>query len=150
MLSIKNRKAYHEYAMIETYEAGIVLSGTEIKSVRQGKVSFTDSYGKIIKDEIWLLGLHISPYEKGTYSNHEAVRNRKLLMHRREIAKIDRKVKEQGMTLVPLELYINDRGLCKVKIAIAKGKHTYDKKDDKQMKDLKRESERAVKNFGKR
>ncbi len=148
MLSIKNRKARHEYSIVDTYEAGIVLTGTEIKSVRMGKVSFKDSYARVQQGEMWLLNLHISPYEKGTYDNHEATRKRKLLLHKSETEKINRKVQESGMTIVPLEVFINAKGLCKVVIGTAKGKHTFDKKHDKQAKDIKRETERALKNFG--
>ncbi len=148
MLSIKNRKARHEFSIIDTYETGIVLTGTEIKSVRMGKVSFKDSYARVISGEMWLLSLHISPYEKGTYDNHDATRKRKLLLHKNEIDKINRKVQESGMTLVPLEVFINPKGLCKVVIALAKGKHTFDKKLDKQAKDIKREADRALKNIG--
>jgi SsrA-binding protein len=134
--------------MIDTFEVGIVLTGTEIKSVRQGKINFKDSFGKIINDEMWLLNMHISPYEKGTYDNHAPVRNRKLLLHKKEIIKIGKKVMEQGMTIVPVKIYMNARGLCKLTIAIAKGKHTYDKKSDKQKKDIARETQRAIKNIG--
>lgn len=143
---INNRKARHEYLFIETYEAGIVLKGTEIKSVRQGKVSFTDSFASIDKNgEVWLLNLHISPYEKTTYFNHDAKRPRKLLLNRREIKKINSKIIEGGMTLIPVSMYINDKSLCKVEIALAKGKKNYDKREDMQKKDQQRDLDRAKK-----
>lgn len=146
MKAMKNRKARHEYFFIDTYEAGVVLQGTEIKSIRQGKVSFKDSYAKIDKDgQVWLLNLHISPYEKSTYFNHEATRPRKLLLNKREIKKMNTKIIEGGMTLVPSQIYINDRGYCKVEIALAKGKKNYDKRDVMQKRDQKRDLERAKK-----
>lgn len=145
MKSIKNRRASHDFAIEQTYEAGIALVGTEIKSIRAGKVNFKDSYARVENGECWLLNLHISPWEKSAHFNHEPERRRKLLMHRHEIRRLRVKVDEQGMTLVPLEIYINDKGLCKVTIALAKGKKTYDKRDSLQKKDLQRERERQDK-----
>lgn len=145
MKSIKNRKAEHDYYIIQTMEAGIVLKGTEIKSIRSGKVSFKDSYAKIENGECWLLNLHISPWEKASFFNHEPERKRKLLLNRHEIKRLKVKVDEQGMTLVPVELYINETGKCKVKLALAKGKHSYDKRESLQKKDLERERERDSK-----
>jgi SsrA-binding protein len=143
---MKNRKARHEYLFIDTYEAGIVLKGTEIKSIRQGKVSFVDSFAKIDKQgEVWLINLHISPYEKTAFFNHEATRPRKLLLNRREIKKINSKIIEGGMTLVPASIYINDKSLCKVELALAKGKKNYDKREDLQKKDQQRDVDRAKK-----
>lgn len=143
---IKNRKARHEYFFVQTYEAGIVLRGTEIKSIRQGKVSFKDSYARIDKQgEVWLLNLHISPYEKSTYFNHEATRPRKLLLNKREIKKINSKIVEGGMTLIPASIYINEKSLCKVELAIAKGKKNYDKREVLQKKDQQRDADRAKK-----
>lgn len=146
-LRIKNKKAEHEYFFVATYEAGIVLTGTEIKSIRAGKINFKDSYARIENRECWLLNLHISPYEKGTYANHAPERKRKLLLHKQEIKKLQGKLDEQGLTLVPSEIYINEQGLCKVKLALAKGKHTYDKKETLQKKDLQREEERQRKEY---
>ncbi len=143
MKSIKNRRATHDYYIVQQLEAGIVLKGTEIKSIRAGKVNFKDSYARIIDNECWLLNLHISPWEKSAYFNHEAERKRKLLLHRHEIRRLKTKVEEQGMTLIPLELIINEAGLCKVIIALAKGKHTYDKRDSIKRRDQERERERA-------
>jgi SsrA-binding protein len=142
MKSIKNRKAEHDYFIISSLEAGIVLTGTEIKSIRAGKVNFKDSYAKIDNGEVWLLNLHISPWEKASFFNHDPERKRKLLLNRHEIKRLKTKVEEQGMTLVPLELYINETGKCKVKLALAKGKHFYDKRETLHKKDLERERER--------
>ena len=142
MKSIKNRKAEHEYYILQTLEAGIVLTGTEIKSIRAAKVSFKDSYARIENGECWLLNLHISPWETASFFNHDPERRRKLLLNRHEIRRLRVKVDEQGMTLIPLELYINEAGKCKVKLALAKGKHSYDKRDSLQKKDLERERER--------
>jgi SsrA-binding protein len=145
MRSIKNRRAFHDYDIEQSYEAGIVLVGTEIKSIREGRITFKDSYARIIDSECWLLNLHISPWEKSAYFNHEPERKRKLLLHRHEIRRLKAKVEEQGMTLVPLEMVINDRGRCKVIIALAKGKKTFDKRESLQKKDLQRERERSDK-----
>ncbi len=147
MLNIENRKAKFEYFFLQEWEAGIVLVGTEIKSIREGKINFKDSYARIVDNEVWLFNLHISPYEKGSYFNHEAERKRKLLLHSREIKKMKSKTEEQGMTLVPKRLYINESGKCKLIIAIAKGKKTFDKRDSLQEKQLKRENDRKMKSF---
>lgn len=141
MKSIKNRKAEHDYYILQTWEAGIVLTGTEIKSIRAGKVSFKDSYARIIDGECWLYNLHISPWETGSFFNHEPERRRKLLLNRYELRRLKSKVEEQGMTLIPLELYLNEKGLCKVKLALAKGKKSYDKRETLRKKDLQREKE---------
>lgn len=139
MISFKNRRATHDYTVVQKYEAGIALTGTEIKSIRAGKLNFKDSYARIIDGECWLLNLHISPWEKSAYFNHEAERKRKLLLHRHEIRRLRSKVEEQGMTLIPLEIYINDAGRCKVMLALAKGKHSYDKRDSIKKRDLERQ-----------
>ena len=132
-----NRKAGHDYFFVSDIECGIVLKGTEIKSIRLGKVNFKDSYARIDGNEVWLYNLHISPYEKTTYFNHEPERKRKLLLHKKEIKKIRNKVEHDGMTLVPKKIYINDRGRCKVLLALAKGKKSYDKRDAIAEKDRK-------------
>jgi len=142
MKSIKNRKALHEYHILQHFEAGISLTGTEIKSIRAGQINFKDSYAKISDGECWLMNFHISPWENASYSNHEAERPRRLLLHRHEIRRLKTKVDEQGMTLVPLEIYINDSGLCKLSLALAKGKKTFDKRDSLQKKDLERDQQR--------
>ncbi len=143
----KNRKASFQYFFIEEVEAGIVLTGTEIKSLRDGKMNFKDSYARIDNGEVWLVNLHISPYEKGTYFNHDPERRRKLLLHRREIKKLLSKIEEKGMTLIPKDVFINDSGLAKVTLALAKGKHTYDKSDTVKERDERRDMDRAMKGF---
>jgi SsrA-binding protein len=145
MKTIKNRKAEHEYYIVQTMEAGIVLTGTEIKSIRAGKVNFKDSYARIENLECWLFNLHISPWEKASFFNHDPERKRKLLLKRHEIKRLKVKVDEQGMTLIPLEMYINETGKCKVKLALAKGKRSYDKRESLQKKDLEREKDRESK-----
>lgn len=145
MQTFVNRKAAHAYFFVQEYEAGIVLSGTEIKSIRAGKLNFKDSYARIDNREVWLYNLHISPYEKGNIFNHDPERKRKLLLNKREIKKIHKKVEEQGFTLIPKEVYINENGLCKVLIAVAKGKKLFDKREDIQKKDLEMEAKRKLK-----
>jgi SsrA-binding protein len=145
MKSFKNRKASHEYYFLEDFEAGIVLKGTEIKSIRAGKLSFKDTFAIVRDGEVWLQKLHISQYDKEAHFNHEPERQRKLLLNKREIRKLLRKVEEQGMTIVPREVYINAKGLAKVKIALAKGKHNYDKRDVLMKKDQQRDLDRRLK-----
>lgn len=142
MKSIKNRRASHEYYIVQSYEAGIALQGTEIKSIRAGKVNFKDSYAKVEQGECWLHNLHISPWEKASYFNHDAERKRKLLLHKHEINRLRAKVDEQGMTLIPLEIVLNEQGRCKIILALAKGKKYFDKRDSLHQKDLQREKER--------
>jgi SsrA-binding protein len=142
MKSFKNRKASHDYFIVQKIEAGIVLKGTEIKSIRAGKLNFKDSYAKIEHGECWLFNFHISPWENAAFFNHQAERKRKLLLHSNEIKRLKTKVDEQGMTLVPLEIYINDAGLCKLSLALAKGKKLHDKRDSIQQRDLDRERDR--------
>ncbi|MCX7845401.1 MAG: SsrA-binding protein SmpB [Dictyoglomaceae bacterium] len=140
-----NRKAKHDYFILETYEAGIALRGTEVKSLREGKVSIVDSYADIDKGELWLFDLHISPYDKGNIYNHDPKRPRKLLMHKDEIARLIGKVKEKGLTLIPLSIYFNERGWAKVELGLAKGKKLYDKRRDLAERAERRELERAYK-----
>ena len=147
MKSFKNRKARHEYFFIEQYEVGIVLQGSEIKSIRAGKVSFKDSYARIKDGEIWLYNLHISPYEQASYFNHDPERPRKLLLNKREIRKLSKKVEEEGYTLIPAELYINNRGLAKIKLVLAKGKKNYDKREDIKKRDEQRINNRRMKDY---
>lgn len=142
MKSFKNRKAYHDYFIEHKVETGIVLRGTEIKSIRDGKINFKDSHAKIEKNECWLYNFHISPWEKAAFFNHESERKRKLLLHKSEIKRLKAKVDEMGMTLIPVEIYINEQGRCKVSLALAKGKKMYDKRESLQAKDLQRESQR--------
>ena len=144
-----NRKARHDYFIHETYEAGIALTGTEVKSLRQGKVNLKDSFCRIENGEALLLGMHISPYEKGNIFNKDPLRVRKLLLHKSEINKLIGKTKEKGMAIVPLKVYFS-KSLVKVEIGLAKGKKLYDKRDDIAKKDQKREAEREfkIRNFG--
>jgi SsrA-binding protein len=147
MKSFKNRKAYHNYFFLQDFEAGIVLQGTEVKSIRSGKLNFKDSFARIEENEIWLHHMHISVYERGSYSNHDPERKRKLLLNRREIKKIMKYTEEKGMTLVPKTVFINDKGLVKVVVSIAKGKKTYDKRDSLKEKDAIRDVQRKIKNL---
>jgi SsrA-binding protein len=138
-----NRKARHDYLIEDTYEAGIVLSGTEVKSLRQGRASLVDGYAFIDHGEAWLDAVHIPEYNQGTWNNHAPRRKRKLLMHKQEILKIEAKVKQGGYTLVPLKLYFND-GRAKVELAVAKGKKEYDKRQTLRERQDKREADRAM------
>jgi SsrA-binding protein len=138
----QNKKAYHDYFIEETYEAGIVLQGTEIKSIRAGKVNLKDSYARIQNGEAVLFGMHVSPYEQGNRYNHDPLRTRKLLLHKREINKLIGETKEAGYALVPLKLYLKN-GFCKVLVGLAKGKKNYDKRESLKQKEAKREIERA-------
>ena len=144
-ISIKNKKAYFQFEIIETYTAGIVLTGTEIKSIRQSKASMVDAYCKFINGELWLTGMHIAEYDFGTYNNHEPKRERKLLLNRTELRKLFRSSKEKGLTIVALKLFVNPKGLAKVDIGLARGKKLHDKREDLKKKDSKREMERLRK-----
>lgn len=147
LLVANNKKAYHDYFIEEKYEAGIVLTGTEIKSVRSGKVSIKESYCKVTAGgEVVIHGMHIAPFEQGNRYNVEPLRDRVLLLHRREIRKISQKLAEQGLTLVPLQVYINEDGRCKVEIGIARGKKLYDKRDSIAKRDSSRRIDREMKN----
>jgi SsrA-binding protein len=139
----QNRKARHDYAIEDVYEAGLVLQGTEVKSLRLGRASLVDAYGRVRDGEIWLEGLHIPEYTQGTWTNHEPRRSRKLLLHKSEIEKLIGKTKESGLTLVPLSMYFKD-GKAKVEIALARGKRTYDKRQDMATRDANREIQRAA------
>ena len=144
-LVANNKKAHHDYFIEEVYEAGIVLTGTEIKSVRQGKVSIKESYAKIEDGEMILYGMNISPYEQGNRYNVEPLRPRKLLLHKQEIRKLIGYTTIKGLTLVPLKMYINEEGRAKVEIAVARGKKNYDKRDDIAKRDAKRDMDRKMK-----
>jgi SsrA-binding protein len=146
-LVAQNRKARHLYHILETFEAGLVLSGTEVKSLRGGKASLVDAYAVIERGEAWLLNLHISPYEQGNQFNHEPRRKRKLLLHRREILRLIGKTREKGLTLVPLRVYF-EKGWAKVELALARGKKSYDKRDDIAKREADREIARAVRGRG--
>ena len=144
----QNRKARHDYFILDTMECGIVLTGTEIKSVRAGNLNLKDSYASVENNELWLLGMHISPYEKGSYYNHEPERNRKLLLNRHELIRLKGKTKEKGLTLVPLSVYLKEGRRAKVELALAKGKTSYDKRDAIAERDAKRDMARAVRHKG--
>lgn len=144
-LVANNKKARHDYFIEDVYEAGIVLTGTEIKSVRTGKVSIKESYAKIENGELILYGMNISPYEQGNRFNVDPLRPRKLLLHKQEIRKLIGKTTLDGLTIVPLNMYINEKGLAKLQIAVARGKKNYDKRDDMAKKDALRKIDRAMK-----
>ena len=139
----ENRKARHDYFVEDRYEAGIILTGTEIKSIRAGRVNLKDSYAEIVDGEVWLNQMHISPYEQGNRFNHEPLRKRKLLLHRSEISKLVGKVQQQGMTLIPLKIYIKN-GLAKIELGLCKGKKSYDKRENIAKRDAKRQMERDL------
>ena len=138
-----NRRARHEYLIEETFEAGIALLGSEVKALREGKANLKDSYGRIEGDEVWLWNAHISPYGPASQFGHEPTRSRKLLLHRDEIARLTGKVKERGLTLVPLRLYFK-HGRAKVELALARGKKQHDKRDAIREREVRREMDRAV------
>lgn len=141
-IEIKNRRASFEYFFLENYSAGIMLMGTEIKSIRQGKVNLTDAYCLFLGEELYIRQMNISKYNEGTYYNHEPLRDRKLLLTKRELRKLQNKLKDQGLTMIPTRMYISERGFAKVEIALAKGKKLYDKRDSIKEKDVKRSMER--------
>lgn len=140
-----NRKARHEYFILQSFEAGIALTGTEVKALRQGKANLVDSYASVEKGEVWLMSANISAYEQGNINNHEPTRTRKLLLNESEIRKLIGKVKEKGLTLIPLRLYFKN-GKVKVELAVVKGKKVYDKRETIAKRDFEREQERRFKN----
>jgi len=143
-VEIKNRSAFHEYFFDNKYVAGIVLTGTEVKSLREGKASFNDSYCIIHKGEMWLKSLHIAEYSHGTTNNHDPIRDRKLLLQKREINKIETKLKEKGYTLIPLLIFFNEKNLIKVEIGLGKGKKLHDKRETIKKRDVEREMKRFI------
>lgn len=144
-INIKNKRATFDYELLETYTAGIVLTGTEIKSIRLGKASLVDTFCYLDKGELWIKNMYVAEYFYGSYNNHTARRDRKLLLNRKELRKIERMVKETGNTIVPTRLFLNDRGLAKLNIAIAKGKKQYDKRQSLKEKEDKRDMDRVFK-----
>ena len=146
-INIKNKRAEHEYFLLDTITAVIVLTGTEIKSIRNGKASLAESYCTFKGDELFVVGMHIAEYDKGTYNNHDPKRDRKLLLTVRELRKLKTKVQEKGLTIIPVLLFINDKGLAKVDIALARGKHYYDKRETLKTKDSKRDIEKQLKGY---
>jgi SsrA-binding protein len=145
MAEIKNRSAYHHYFIDAKYEAGMVLLGTEVKSLREGKISFNDSYCQLHQGEMWVKSLHIAQYSHGTTNNHDPLRDRKLLLQKRELKKIEGKLKEKGFTLIPLSIRFTEKGLAKIEIGLAKGKKLYDKRETLKQKDVDREMKRFLK-----
>ncbi len=146
-IQIRNKKASFEYFFVDTYTAGIVLTGTEIKSIRLGKASLVDAYCYIVNGEMWLKGMNISPYFYGSFSNHEAKRERKLLLNRREIHRLEEDTKQVGYTIIPTLVFIDDKGRAKVDIALAKGKKQYDKRQTLKEREDRREMDRVRKHF---
>jgi SsrA-binding protein len=145
IITYKNKKALFKFEIIEKFTAGIVLLGTEIKSIRQGKINFSDSYCTFREGELLIVGLHISEYSLGTCNNHEPLRDRKLLLTRRELLRLEKKVSEKGLTIVPLSLFINEKGIAKLEIALARGKKLHDKREDIKTRDNKRDLDRMSK-----
>ena len=143
----KNKRAEHEYFLMDTLTAGLVLTGTEIKSIRNGKASLADAYCMFKGTELFVVGMHIAEYDKGTYNNHDPKRDRKLLLTARELRKMKNKVQEKGLTIIPVLLYINEKGLAKLDIALARGKHYYDKRETLKNKDSKRDVEKQLKGY---
>ena len=142
MSELKNRSAYYQYFIDARYVAGMMLLGTEVKSLREGKASFNDSYCQIHQGEVWLKSLHIAQYTHGTVNNHDPLRDRKLLLEKREIRKIEGKLKEKGFTLIPLKIWFTEKGLAKIEIGLARGKKLHDKRDSIRQKDQDREMKR--------
>ncbi|HCL84133.1 MAG TPA: SsrA-binding protein [Chitinophagaceae bacterium] len=145
MFEIRNRSAYHEYFIEEKYDAGMVLVGTEVKSIREGKVSFADSFCMFFKGELWVRNLHIAEYRFGTTNNHIAVHDRKLLLNRKELRKLENKLRDKGYTIIPLRVFISEKGLVKMEIGLARGKKLYDKRETIRERDSQREMKRFLK-----
>jgi SsrA-binding protein len=144
---IKNRRAFFDFELIETYKAGIVLVGTEIKSIRYGKASLVETFCFFSNNELWVKNLYIAEYFYGSYNNHQSRRDRKLLLNRKELEKISRQTKETGFTIIPIKLFLDEKGLAKLEIAVARGKKSYDKRESIKVKDDKRQMDRAMKKF---
>ena len=142
-ISIRNKRASFEYFLLEEFIAGLQITGTEIKSIREGKANLTDAYCGFKGDELFVINMHVAEYTMGTHYNHEPKRDRKLLLNKRELRKIATKTNEKGLTMVPMELFVNEKGLAKLKFAIAKGKKLYDKRETLKTKDNKREMDRS-------
>ncbi len=145
MNEIRNRSAYHEYFIEEKYDAGMVLAGTEVKSIREGKLSFADSFCMFFQSELWVRNLHIAEYRFGTTNNHIAVHDRKLLLNRRELRKLENKLKDKGYTIIPLRVFLSEKGLIKMEIGLARGKKLYDKRETVKERDTQREIKRFLK-----
>jgi len=145
MTEIKNRSAYHDYFIEDKYDAGMVLAGTEVKSIREGKVSFVDSFCIFYKGELWVKNMHIAEYKFGTTNNHFAVHDRKLLLNKRELRKLENKMKEKGFTIVPLRIFFNENGYAKLEIGLGKGKKSFDKRETIKKRDVEKEIRRYLK-----
>ncbi len=145
MADIRNRSAYHDYFIEDKYDAGMVLLGTEVKSLRDGRASFNDSYCYFHKGELWIKSLHIAEYSHGTVNNHDPVRERKLLLTKRELRKLESKIKEKGFSIVPLRIFFSSKGLVKMEIGLGKGKKQYDKRETIKQRDTEREMKRYLK-----
>jgi SsrA-binding protein len=145
MADIKNRSAFHDFFIEDKYDAGMVLTGTEVKSLRDGRASFNDSYCYFNKGELWIRSLHIAEYSHGTVNNHDTVRERKLLLQKKELRKMEAKIKEKGFTVVPLRIFFSEKGLVKMEIGLGKGKKLYDKRDTIKQRDTDREMKRYIK-----
>jgi len=146
-INIRNKRSTFDYELIERFSAGIQLAGTEIKSIRMGKASLVDSYCYFVNGELWLKGMRVSEYFYGTYNNHQPERERKLLLNKKELQKLERKTKESGLTIIPVRLFLNDRGFAKIEIALAKGKKQHDKRETLKQKDAGREMDRVRKKY---
>ena len=146
-IDIKNKRAKFEFEFLETFSAGLQLYGTEIKSIRNNKASITEAYAIMIKNELFIRNMYIADYENGSHYNHETKRDRKLLLNKLELSKIHKKLKNKGLTIVPIKLFISDNGWAKINIALAKGKKIHDKREDLKTKDAQREMDRKIKNF---
>jgi SsrA-binding protein len=146
-VNIKNKKAFFNYEILEKYEAGLQLTGTEIKSIRNGKASINEAYCYFKNGELFVKNMYIAEYEQGTFYNHEPRRERKLLLHKQELQKLEKKLEQKGLTIIPLRLYINKRGWAKLEIGLAKGKKLYDKRETIKERDVKRDLGRKLKNF---
>jgi SsrA-binding protein len=144
-MEIKNRTATFDYFIEDKFDAGMMLTGTEVKALREGKVSFNDSYCLFDQEELYIKGLHISPYSHGSYANHNPIRDRKLLLKKKEINRIAQKLKEKGFTIVPLKIYFNDRGFAKIQIGLGKGKKLHDKRESIKERETQREIKRFLK-----
>ncbi len=144
-INIKNKKAFFEYEILETFTAGLMLQGTEIKSIRDGKAGLVDSYCQFFEGALYVKNMHIAEYFYGTYNNHEAKRERKLLLQKKELHKLERKVRETGLTIIPLRLFVDERGWAKLEIGLAKGKKLFDKRETLKQNDAKRDIDRAFK-----
>jgi SsrA-binding protein len=146
-INIKNKRATFDYEILERFVAGVQLAGTEIKSIRAGKASLVDSYCYFVNHELWLKGMNVAEYFYGTYNNHQPMRERKLLLHKKELNKLERKTKESGLTIIPIRMFLNERGFAKMEIGLAKGKKQHDKRESLKLQDAKKEMDRVIKKY---